>query len=105
MRMLAVVGDASSRTILSNMSSWLSGVEGVLKSMKGLINSLKHLVNTDAVAGLNSQQKADFLRGASYNRSGRNLAKRAAKAEMTPDELAAEGIRYLATADIPMDEE
>ena len=79
MRMLAVVGDASSRTILSNMSSWLSGVEGVLNSMKvaedeegeeedftlasrkktilarllksrkGLINSLKHLVNTDAV--------------------------------------------------------
>jgi len=138
MRMLAVVGDASSRATLIHMSSWLSGVEGVLNSMKmakdkeddekeeedftlasrkkvilsrllkskkGLINSLKQLANSDAVAGLNSQQKADFLRGASYNRSGRALAKRAAKADMTPDELAAEGIRNLATAVIPMDEE
>ncbi|KAL7541001.1 hypothetical protein ACHAXR_010544 [Thalassiosira sp. AJA248-18] len=79
----------------------------ILKSQKGIINSLKHLANIDAVAGLNSQQKANFLRGVTNNKSGRGLAKRAAKSaeESTPDELAVDGVKNLARASIPMHEE
>jgi len=80
----------------------------IVKSHAGLINSLKHLANADAVANLNSQQKADFLRSISNNKSGRGLARRAAKASadgMTLDELAADGVRKLASAHIPMHED
>lgn len=79
----------------------------VLKSQKGIINSLKHLANIDAVAGLNSQQKANFLRDVSTNKSGRGLARRAAKSmtESTPDELVADGVRKLASAEIPDEED
>ena len=78
------------------MASRILYIQKLIKKRKGLIsNKMNEIKNDNILSGLNSQQKADYLRSVDNTKLGKNLAKRALNTGENINEIVFEEINNI----------